>query len=344
MEWIEKSEFYLELKEMYQDENVTVDKRFFDFPDNINMVNIRKILDNIRFFGIYDEEIQYKCFKFVITLSTDLRMELKNEFPELKDIFNIHIDTCEKAIENNSMFSLRFCKENNIRWCKITSMYAVKNNDSKFIKYLYENGCDFIMDITTYCKLNPLKYLHSINFLLDEKTCAFAAFNGNLNCLKFAHENGAPWNSETCEYAAKNGHLDCLKYAHEHGCKWDSNTCKHSAFYGHLKCLQYTLEHGCPCDWFVSFHATLAGNLECLKCVHEYGCPLDERTSSIAIKNGNLLCLKFLHENGCAIDTYTFNYNIDDDYLKCIDYLIEIGIEIKTKNIFDTLFIANRKL
>ena len=52
----------------------------------------------------------------------------------------------------------------------------------------------------------------------DEKTCAEAAFNGDLECLKYAHENGCPWDEETCAEAAQYGHLECLKYAHENGC------------------------------------------------------------------------------------------------------------------------------
>ena len=33
-----------------------------------------------------------------------------------------------------------------------------------------------------------------------------------------AHENECPWGEKTCTWAAENGQLECLKYAHENGC------------------------------------------------------------------------------------------------------------------------------
>ena len=72
---------------------------------------------------------------------------------------------------------------------------------------------------------------------LNEKTCTWAAFNGEFECLKYAHENGCPWNTSSyqdlCSRAALYGHIECLKYAHENGCPWDKETCYNAAKCGH---------------------------------------------------------------------------------------------------------------
>jgi hypothetical protein len=51
----------------------------------------------------------------------------------------------------------------------------------------------------------------------DERTCAWATFQGRLETLKWARERGCPWDEETCSHAAKRGDLEVLKWAHANG-------------------------------------------------------------------------------------------------------------------------------
>jgi hypothetical protein len=39
-----------------------------------------------------------------------------------------------------------------------------------------------------------MKYLHSISYPVNEKTCYNAYVNGHLDCIEFAHKIGCPWN------------------------------------------------------------------------------------------------------------------------------------------------------
>jgi hypothetical protein len=69
----------------------------------------------------------------------------------------------------------------------------------------------------------------------DERTCAWATFQGRLEVLKWARENGCPWDERTCAFAAKRGELEVLKWARERGCPWDEYTRRLAASTGYVE-------------------------------------------------------------------------------------------------------------
>jgi hypothetical protein len=279
-DWIKNSELYDSLAEMYESEgkNFFIDERMFEFPHTLLDSNIRKVLDNIRFFGIEDERILYECFEFIIDYNTDDK--LKDDFPELRSIFNNEThDKPYKAVKNGDLFSLMY-----------------------IYKYNFDFDVKIHSELCRYGHLKCLKFVHSTGCIGDKFSCILAAENGHLECLQFCHENGCEWDKLTCEGAALNGHLECLKYAHENGCEWDEWTCKFAAKNGHLECLKYIFETACKLPDNLIYYIMDQENeksIECLKYINEHGFPWNKETILFAYVKRKDKIFRFLLEQGC---------------------------------------------
>ena len=153
--------------------------------------------------------------------------------------------TCAFAADGKYFDILKWLRENGCDWDRWTCSNAAKNNDFEILKWAIENGCFYKysialqLNIYKNCKIN--KYFINKIFIdlnpCDEKTCAYAAGNGNFDMLKWAREHSCfykyfinkifidlnPWNKFTCECATINGYLDILKWAMENNCPWDDD-------------------------------------------------------------------------------------------------------------------------
>lgn len=363
MSWIENSELFKTMKEDYPDDvPFEGDKRLFEFPKTICKDNIRSILENIRFFGITDEMVFYKVFKYLYESEDNVIYD----FPEFKSLkYYCDVDTIYKRYGNSYRRKLD---------CSIIA----SNGDLWTLKYAYESGC-----------------------YIDYHTTKAAALNGHLHCLKWLHSKKCKWSQGTCNMAAINGHLECLKYAVENGCKIDKHTMRYASECGNLECLKFLYENKCPSDdwtfrtshvaslkflhlkyniipydviyYYIidgsieclkyaientsynrSFYCYAArGNIESLKYLHSIGCPWGENFLNFLIEEGNIECLKYAVENGCPVpekinvmsykmqNKHIFNVdNTDKKYVHILDYMYSKGCTIE-ENTCDFAFEYN---
>ena len=108
---------------------------------------------------------------------------------------------CSYAAMRGSVRLLKWARENNLGWSRITyeCSRAAMNGHLPALKYLHENGCPW-----------------------DSYTCHYAAEHGHLPALKYLHKNGCPWNWSTCVSAAEHKHWDCLQYLVDNKCpQWE---------------------------------------------------------------------------------------------------------------------------
>ncbi|KAG5181340.1 hypothetical protein JKP88DRAFT_196005 [Tribonema minus] len=85
----------------------------------------------------------------------------------------------------------------------------------------------------------------------DERSCAAAAFAGDLTTLALLHTTcratGGGHDAEVCAAAAAGGHSDVLRWARGEGCAWDERVCAEARVNGHLDVLRWAVGEGCPC-------------------------------------------------------------------------------------------------
>lgn len=86
-DWIENSKFVIQFNEDFPNQNVVLDAwRMFTFPTDqsgLTHKNIGKILDNIIFLGITDEQYLKPCFIFVY--NSPYKDEIIRDFPKVTE-------------------------------------------------------------------------------------------------------------------------------------------------------------------------------------------------------------------------------------------------------------------
>lgn len=367
--WIKNSDLYKQYNDVYEDEKfVIADERLFEFPKELSDDNIRKVLDNVRYLGVDDEEILYKCFCFLVVSKCSLR----NNFPELDYLFKTeYVDSPEKSVRTKNLFSLRYAYEHGCEINEETCRYAAWYGSLPCLEFLHKKKCKWNHKTCIFAArkghLECLKYAHENGCPLDENLCFEASKYGHLNCLKYAYENGckfSPGSYETyssraaagyghldclmyifendeerdnyvCENAAANGFLDCFKYAHENGCEYSTDAAIFSAEHGHLECLKYAIDNN-DSRWdgndvpLTCYRAASNGHLECLILARTSGFHWDEQVFNVAAAYGHLNCVKYLYENKCRYDEDVYSYSVDN--IELFKYFYSIGL-LDMKNI-----------
>ncbi len=117
---------------------------------------------------------------------------------------------------------------------------------------------------------------------LDEKTCAFAAWGGQLATLQWLRRRGTPWKRWTCSYAAARGQLEVLQWARAEGCEWNGRTTSRAALGGHLEVLRWCRDNGAPFSAKTCSEAARGGHAHCLRWLRSWNCPWDAWTQKAA--------------------------------------------------------------
>jgi ankyrin repeat protein len=270
--------------------------------------NIRKILNNIRYFGTNESDpIFYDIFCY---LAVNDRSVL-DDFPELRMFdrnynFVLNNQSCKNAILIQNLFYLRYANENGFQFDTYDYNYAVFYDSLEIIKYLFEHGCPWneeVFPVAVYNKnIEIIKYLHKNGCPWNESTFINAVSSGILENVKYLHKNGCPFysdHSRLCLYAAKNGHLDCLKYLHENGFSLEG-AYRSAAYNGHLECLKYSYENDNDDEHYFEpdIVKNKTDNFECLKYLVEHHCGIQAELISEVLDTGRIDYIKYLLEHG----------------------------------------------
>jgi hypothetical protein len=362
--WIYNSEFYQCLLDEYKNDEFpryTLDvKRIFEFPDVINIYNIGKICENVRFFGIKEDYYLLRIFDYIMRLHTEYKLIFKQMFPELTIFWNsINISSCYQAAESNNLFALKYLHykekpwnskvtavvsknikilkylhERECPWDEKTCYYSIVNKNMESLKYAHEHGCPWdyhSMVESVYFSFECLKYLHEKGCPWNEAVCSTIAKIGNLKMLEYAYEHGCPWNENTCMNAAANGHLDCLKYAVTLGCKIGFLSCEYAASNGHLECFKYLHEHRAYWNSDIFYVCAFNGHLNCFQYANEHifenlnSIQKNEDVCACAAEKGNLNILIYAHENGFPWDRKTVQNAKRNKHMDCLKYALDNG-------------------
>lgn len=139
------------------------------------------------------------------------------------------------------------------------AIYAARNPDVRFLKYLYyikldgnHIHWDCVEEAAKAGNIENFKFLHSKGFkdykYAEDKMeiSNGAARNGHLEIIKFYYENGGEFDEYVLSETAIGGNLECMKYLHNIGCKWDELVLKNCLYNNNFECFKYAFENGCP--------------------------------------------------------------------------------------------------
>jgi len=144
-------------------------------------------------------------------------------------------------------------------WDEDACTWAARGGHLKTLQYLVHNGCPFNEGIFAKAArgghIPILEWAFAELIHVDEfskpgfQTCMEAA-GKDLETLKWlrSQDPPCPWDERTCAYAAGNGNLEVLRYARGNGCPWDVETCLYAALGGHPDTLDWALDNGCLLD------------------------------------------------------------------------------------------------
>jgi hypothetical protein len=221
--------------------------------DNLEMY-FGKNIDLYKYFIYFIKECNFKLVEFMFTQNETL---LKKKIIDEKSDIRLDSSCCEYAIENNSLYTLCFLRENGFCLSKYCSQLAVKNNNFKILEnlltcytkscpYFYSKSCPFKehkceFSEFTYSQavsdnnLEMLKILcenKNYSFKIESNCCTKAILNNNLEILKILRNNNPPfsWDNGWCYvYALKNGNLEILNYINSQNikCRWNKNYLSH---------------------------------------------------------------------------------------------------------------------
>lgn len=255
--WIKKSSTYDIIKNDFQTEEDYSQELEYAFCGT-DCQDIRKIIDTIRFWGLY-----YLPIEFYIILLHEKPIELLNEI--IGEIGNDELfkfllmictddDITEYAIQHEHVDYLAYYLSiNKSDWNIYLSINAAKNKSKKCLQFLHEHGCPI---------KNPKVYV-------NENICETAALYDSIECLEYARKNGCSWGKKTCINAAISNSYECLKFAHERGCHWTKEVVWFSINSGSYNCLVYAHQNGCDFD-VTSPRCLYLNTSEKLRCMRYY--------------------------------------------------------------------------
>ena len=244
---------------------------------------------------------------------------------------------CTNAAKHGHLHIIQYARSQGCCWTKNVCRYAAENGHVDVLKWAYKNGCCWSEETCAGAALSGnlalLKWLRCCrdttndgqkqqqqsqedeeesspsDFLRvslpsqpcpwDGRTCAFAAYNGNLECLKWARQNGCYWNEFTCGYAAQNGHFHLLEWARSQNCPWNAWTCCLAAGNGNFEIVKWARNNGCIWNAWTCSHAAKGGHLNIIKWARSNGCPWDADTIRLADRSGHTEIVQWARENGC---------------------------------------------
>ena len=239
MDWIAKTEFFMELYHNQNKNNFLsklkfknkilsnniIDKNFiFNFDTESD---IKKLFYSIKYWlspkilEVYIFLANYNKNNIGSNIVDLLSIELENALDSEKEIYEHFIDflkPTEEEVEEG------FTIKDYVIW-------GIKNNNLECIIYFYVKNeySKYIYTplVAKYGNLEALIFFHKNKCGWSSKTTRMAALYGNLDCLKYAHEHKCPINKSTSQAAVNGNNLDCFIYLYKNGCQLSFDSCRY---------------------------------------------------------------------------------------------------------------------
>lgn len=125
----------------------------------------------------------------------------------------------------------------------------LKNNNYKLSKRTSACACTFYLEDKCY---TIIKWLISINHLINNSALVAAILNSHINIVKFLIEYGCSLSERVCDAAYDN--VEILQYLRDKGCPWGKYICKNAGQIGNLDVLKYAIQNGCPYSFTDIYH------------------------------------------------------------------------------------------
>lgn len=240
-EWIKNSEFVKEFILDFPGEEITINPtRIFELRYKssarprfyLTSDYIYDVLENIRYFGIQDDELFYFIYKIICDNDWGYVLEDFPEFKELNENFNYMMaykefnrDTLRLAASKGHLYAFRYLMKFQEDTMIISNAIGSKN--LKLVKYLHSMG--WIVDedalktaISFSWKENDsieiVRFLFSIGIdtISDENIVKYTIKSRNLQVLKFLYnEKQVEYSTDEYLFAIKYNHIHILKYFDE---------------------------------------------------------------------------------------------------------------------------------